>query len=415
MTSEATSDDAHADLNWLLSPRAVRQSAERIYAEVLAGNSRHFRLDPSKLPQVIARVSSVAQAAYPDLRDVPYHSRIAHFAAGDVDRFGEFCQLTRALPEAEQLRSCVELIITSVLLDAGAGPAWRYAEGASGQVFTRSEGLAVASYRWFASGALSSDPGSRPQSADASRLAQIDEAELAAAFQVGDRNPLCGLTGRALLLRRLAAITMESPYFAGDLARPGNLVDSLRSSAGLTSDGRLETSAPLVLDAVLRGLGDIWPSRERLDGVNLGDVWTHSRFGRVPFHKLSQWLTYSLCDALERFGWVVTELTELTGLAEYRNGGLFVDLGVVVPRDASLSERAHAVDSDPVIEWRALTIALLDRTADGLRQRFGLSAEQLPLAKVLQAGTWSTGREVAAELRPDASPPLRVLSDGTVF
>jgi hypothetical protein len=39
----------------------------------------------------------------------------------------------------------------------------------------------------------------------------------------------------------------------------------------------------------------------------------------------------------------------------------------------------------------------------------------LPLAKILQGGTWAAGRKIARERRADGSPPLRVVSDGTVF
>jgi hypothetical protein len=60
-------------------------------------------------------------------------------------------------------------------------------------------------------------------------------------------------------------------------------------------------------------------------------------------------------------------------------------------------------------------VALLDRTATEVRRLLGLSAEELPLAKVLEGGTWSAGREIAREKRPDGSPPIRVRSDGTVF
>lgn len=403
------------ELSWLLSAGAVRQSAERIYAEVRNDGSEHFLVDETKLPRVVDFVSAIARAAYPNLDDVPYHSRLAHFEAGGIDRLAEFSRRIVPLSSEDQLRSLFELIITSVLLDAGAGASWRFTERESGQVFERSEGLAVASYRWFISGALSSDPRARPCSADAERLSGIDDGTLSAAFQAGEHNPLEGAAGRALLLRRLGTVTQSSPWFRGAVPRPGNLADRLRESAHAGPHGILELPATAVLDAVLNGLGEVWPGRERLGNVNLGDVWRHSRFGHVPFHKLSQWLSYSLCDALERFGWVVTELDELTGLAEYRNGGLFVDLGVLVPRDPAALQRTHSVDSDLVIEWRASTIALLDRTAAALRRLWGSSPRQLPLAKVLQAGTWAAGRKIAAQLRPDASPPIRIQSDGTVF
>jgi hypothetical protein len=68
-----------------------------------------------------------------------------------------------------------------------------------------------------------------------------------------------------------------------------------------------------------------------------------------------------------------------------------------------------------VVEWRALTVALLDRLADALRQKLKLDAVALPLAKVLEGGTWAAGRAIARERRPDGAPPLKIVSDGTVF
>ncbi len=89
-------------------------------------------------------------------------------------------------------------------------------------------------------------------------------------------------------------------------------------------------------------LGPIWPGRIRLDGISLGDTWRHPAIkrsdetnGLIPFHKLSQWLTYSLVEPLQDAGVTVTDFDGLTGLAEYRNGGLFVDAGVIVLRDPS--------------------------------------------------------------------------------
>jgi hypothetical protein len=84
-------------------------------------------------------------------------------------------------------------------------------------------------------------------------------------------------------------------------------------------------------------------------------------------------------------------------------------------RDAADAQRDHEVASSLVVEWRALTVALLDRVADGLRQRLGLDATSLPLAKILEGGTWAAGRLLARERRADASPPVKVISDGTVF
>ena len=137
--------------------------------------------------------------------------------------------------------------------------------------------------------------------------------------------------------------------------------------------------------------------------------------GLVPFHKLSQWLAYSLFEPLERAGITIVDSDALTGLAEYRNGGLFVDTGVLIPKYSEVTQRAHRPDSEIVVEWRALTIALLDRLAERLRSRLSLDTESLPLAKVLEGGSWKTGRQLARERRADGTPPIQIESDGTFF
>jgi hypothetical protein len=197
---------------------------------------------------------------------------------------------------------------------------------------------------------------------------------------------------------------------ADGASRLGGFADHLRARA---AGGTLPATA--ILEAVLEHLGPIWPGRHDIGGVNLGDVWPHGSVGWVPLHKLSQWLTYSLCEPLEWAGLRVTGLDELTGLAEYRNGGLFLDGGVLRLRDRAAQTTRHAVGSELVVEWRGLTVALLDRTAKALRASLHLDAERLPLAKVLEGGTWGAGRQIAAERRPGGGPPLTIESDGTVF
>ena len=116
--------------------------------------------------------------------------------------------------------------MASVLLDAGAGTAWSFVEAESGQRYTRSEGLAVASFRAFMRGAFSALPDD-PLRVDAAALATIDAATLASLFQAGTANPLLGLVGRAALLRRLGSALATQRDTFGDTARPGGLFDTL--------------------------------------------------------------------------------------------------------------------------------------------------------------------------------------------
>ena len=133
-----------------------------------------------------------------------------------------------------------------------------------------------------------------------------------------------------------------------------------------------------------------------------GDATSHL----MPLHKLSQWLSYSLIEPLQRAGIDVTDIDGLTGLAEYRNGGLFVDGGVLTFRDEADASREHDVASPLVVEWRALTVALLDRVADGVRHRLGLDAVSAAAGK--NSRRRHLGRGPAAGAR---SPRRRVASD----
>jgi hypothetical protein len=315
-------------------------------------------------------------------------------------------------------RAAFDLAIVSVLLDAGAGPDWRYVEGRTGETYSRSEGLAVASFDMFIAGAFSSNPDD-PFRVDADVLLALTAEDLAQGFQVTADNPMVGLDGRAALLNRLGRTVAINPDIFGqhDDPRPGGLFDVIVARA----DGdRIDATA--ILDALLTYLGPIWPGRVSLAGTERGDTWRHPAIetadqtnALVPFHKLSQWLAYSLIEPLEWAGYTVVELDQLTGLPEYRNGGLFVDCGVISLKDSSEAAKSHAVNSALVVEWRALTVALLDLIAEPIRQKLGLDAQRFPLAKVLEGGTWATGRRLAKARRGDGSPPLSVISDGTVF
>jgi hypothetical protein len=409
--------DTTQDTLSLLNAEAVRARAHRMLDLGLNDRLRHFRIDLGRLDATVDLVLATTRKAYPTF-DVPFHSRWRHFVVGGVDRWAALADRKHWRDGSERARAEFDLAIVSVLLDAGAGPAWRYTDSVTGTKIGRSEGLALASLDMFAHGVFS-DRADDPLRADAAALERLTVADLQAGFQVRDDNPLVGLDGRVGLLRRLGQQVAAAPQIFGtnDTPRPGGLFDHF---AGEAAQGSM--LAATILSGLLRQLGPIWPSRITLGGTPLGDCWRHPDITTedatselVPLHKLSQWLSYSLIEPLQRAGLEVTDIDGLTGLAEYRNGGLFVDTGVLVLRDVADIEREHDVASPLVVEWRALTVALLDRLADSLRQRVGLDAVTLPLAKILEGGTWATGRAAAFARRPDGSPPIKIISDGTVF
>ncbi|MBD2014741.1 URC4/urg3 family protein [Microcoleus sp. FACHB-53] len=439
---------------YLRTPAAIRERCDRLFHLACADQLQYFRCNLTHLDRVAHYVIEVMRNEYPDL-NIPFHSRWRHFEVGNVLRLAELEQHLAGLTPLEKAQTKFDLAIISVLLDAGAGSEWQYGEQETGQVFRRSEGLAVASFRMFCQGAFSSNP-KFPLQADAQGLQNFTATQLAQGFQVSSTNPLLGLEGRVELLQRLGQSLHSLPQLFGtENPRPGNLVNYLLQGLNvgklnvegsqkqlnvgeLKVENSTQTNLPFgnafgeqpstslpastVFSAVLEGLGNIWPGRLTIAGVNLGDVWIHPALKGdnpsaqyVPFHKLSQWLTYSLLEPLQELGIEITGLDEMTGLPEYRNGGLCLDLGLLEAKQASVVQERHFPESEVIVEWRSLTVSLLDRIADTIRQQLNLTAAQLPLVKVLQGGTWTAGRRIAAQLREGGVPPIQIESDGTVF
>jgi Protein of unknown function (DUF1688) len=405
----------------LLNAGAVRARAHRIFEIGLDGKLPHFKVELERFDEAVDLVVTTIRKNYPTL-DVPFHSRWRHFVTHGFDRYAELAEdFTDPMARA---RSAFDLAIVSVLLDAGAGPQWRYRDPIEGGDYGRSEGLALASFMMFAAGDFSSvagiahDPADKFR-ADADALANLDIETLRKGFQVKKDNLIIGFESRAELLRSLGRLVAARPeiFARKDSARPGGFFDHLAAKA---EGGTIP--APFILSELLLHFGPIWPSRLSLGGLPLGDCWRHPAIvtddatnGLVPLHKLSQWLSYSLIEPLQQAGFTVTDIDGLTGLAEYRNGGLFVDTGVLALRDAADADRAHDVSSELVVEWRALTVALLDRLALAVRAKLNLDAATLPLASVLEGGSWAAGRAIAFSRRADGSSPIKVVSDGTVF
>ena len=422
--NDPTGADTTEAVCLLRTPATIRARCTAITTAVAQGRSAHFTLERGRLAETAQRVARLTRERYPDLR-IPYHSRWRHFEAGGVDRKGELDARLAGRSQAAMARARIDLTLVSVLLDAGAGPQWRYEETLPGRPpcsYTRSEGLAVASFRAFMAGRFSSEPGD-PYRVDARALAEV--------FQAGEHNPLLGLEGRVDLLRRLGEALRAQPQVFTAAGQPGHLFDALthrRHALRLNhhqptpSMHQHQVSAARVLGALLEAFSAIWPSGQQLHGTPVGDVWPHAHAGGtgasagwVPFHKLSQWLAYSLLEPFEWAGVTVTQLDELTGLPEYRNGGLLLDAGVIVPRDPEFAARPRPPSDPWVVEWRALTVALLDELAPLVREALGASAAELPLARILEGGTWAAGRQIAAERRPGGAPPVVIDSDGTVF
>ena len=397
----------------LWSVETVRERTGELLALGERGALEHFEVDASGIDRAADLVATVTRERHPDLR-IPLHSRWRHFEGPDRTSRWDAVAGEAGLDPAERARSAVELAIVSVLLDAGAGAAWRYRDALTGTVTGRSEGLALATFDLYCRGALSSDPA-RPLRADAPGLGRADRALFVRAFQIDDRNPLLGVAGRVRCLRALGRAVASRGEFEprtgpsdASARRLGNLYDRIRESA---RDGAV--SASDLFRIVLTALRSVI-------GRSLGDVWFHAGIRRadptdrlLALHKLFQWLTWSLIEPLAEGGVEVTGVPALTGLAEYRNGGLLIDTGSIVPRHP-LPDRALAPGDAIVVEWRGLTVALLDRLRPRVARRLGVADSDFSIGHLLEGGTWWAGRRTAEELR-DGAPPIVTASDGTLF
>lgn len=474
--ASAAASTISADVAYLRTLPAVRERCLKIFNVASSnGGLQYFFYDATKESDVADYCINIIQRDFgTNYASIPPHGRWRHFDVGSIPRITTLLSewagvrrpqapdahpmMERIVHATEAARRLVDLFMVSVLLDAGAGPSWKYEEKKTGLSYGRSEGLAVASLDMFLAGRFCGEQSEAQEQAevdarhkvDAAGLKNLSPDMLAIDMQVHpDENPMTGLEGRANLLVKLGE-ALESDthgFFRGPPTesipaaqrRPGFLVDYLANHPTTKKSVQVtEVSYPVLWEILMYGLARIWPaSRTHLDGVAMGDVWPNSTLSSlsgkslddqasmVPFHKLSQWMCYSLMEAMEKtLGWRFVDAQHGTGLPEYRNGGLFVDLGVLTPTKALLEASTGQKGGLPelpaehpaIVEWRAMTVILLDRTAENIRAKLGVREDELNLKQVLEAATWKGGREVAKEKRPETGgPPINVVSDGTVF
>lgn len=421
---------------YLRSIYAVRARCKIVLDKAKANRLNHFDVDMSKFEDTAAYVTSiikvsesehnvpsmsngVAQRDFSaDYSAIPPHGRWQHFEVGGRPRVTQLLQSwPSSVDDTERCRRLVDIFLVSVLLDAGAGSKWSYTSKENGKSYSRSEGLAVASLELFKAGLFSSNPD-QPHQVDAVALAKVNAENLGRGMQVSDSNPMSGLEGRANLLTRLSGALRSRPDMFGRDARPGNMVDYLMSHPDTVAAGLPIVPLPVLWSVLMDGLSDIWPAtRTNINGISLGDAWPCTTMppgiweNIVPFHKLTQWLCYSIMVPMTKLVHMQFAGAELmTGLPEYRNGGLLVDTGLLTLKRAE-AERGlktyHKImpnssvevvpmfepSDDVVVEWRACTVGFLDELLSAVNDNLGLTGTQrLSLAQMLEAGTWKVGK-----------------------
>lgn len=391
---------------YLATLAAVRSQAQRVLRIAEEGQLSCFNYDDTAIPNVVQYVQRTILTRSPNL-DIPNHSRLNHFKVGNFNRI-DLLKLPSS--KIEQAKTLFECVFLSVLLDAGAGNVWRYRELSTNEIYTRSEGLGLASFYGFTEGHFSDKQSGYVTQASVEKL---DLPTFESIFQITTNNPLIGVEERLKLIHRLAGILNNKAEIFGPEKRLGNFMSWVLSDC---HDNTL--SAETIFNKLMFAFSDLWEYGAILNDRRLGDVWHYSKIEQdyeaslIPFHKLTQWLCYSVIDMLESLNYVVTDQDKLTGLAEYRNGGLFIDAGVLTPKKQNDTLVAHSVNSDFIIEWRAMTIALLDIVAAEIRSNL---QQNLSLSKILEGGTWWAGRNIAQEKRKSNEPPIKIRANGITF
>ena len=177
-------------------------------------------------------------------------------------------------------RAQIDLTVVSVLLDAGAGPAWGYVEAPSGPRYTRSEGLGVASFRAFMAGAFSATPGD-PLRVDAAALAALDDASAGARCSRRTR-PIrsSGSTAARRCCGGSAhALTSERDVF-GATARPGGAVRPRCRRTARRRRSRAPTILRALLDALGVDLADRQHARRTSRSATAGGIRARAATGR---------------------------------------------------------------------------------------------------------------------------------------
>jgi len=246
---------------------------------------------------------------------------------------------------------------------------------------------------------------------------------------------MIGVGPRAKLLSRLGDSLLQHSDIFGPEGRPGNLIDYVITTADPNSK---ELDYRVFWSTLQKLLIPIWPKdRTQIEGTPIGDAWPLRVLEKQngsqdikkniqPFHKLTQWLAYSLMVPfviILSYSWKNAHLG--TGLPEYRNGGLFIDLGVLSLKPEALERGQKASGqklpmfkdcSDEIVEWRALTVALLDEVYNIIERQMAEQEVEFSMAQMLEAGSWKAGRELAAEKRTETkSSPILIDGDGTLF
>ncbi|MEI2386231.1 DUF1688 family protein [Breoghania sp. JC706] len=397
----------------LMTSAAVRRRADLLFRRALGQGLDHVAVDMSALDPAADRVAALIQERWPDLA-LPFHSLWRRFEAGGHDRFAGLANARQWADVREMGRAAFDMALVSGFLGIVAPTDWGYDDGISQERYGGEEGLAIASLAMIASGLFSGVPGD-PLRADAGQLVRISTDEIASGLQVGAGADagLMDCAGRAEALRRLGeAVGLRDDLFSReDDPRPGGLFDLLFDE-GLSGP----LSAQRILDVVADGLVPVFAGGPQLGGIPLGDTHHHPAVagegtapateGLLPLHSRLQRLVTDLAEPLVWAGVEIVGLETLTACSDPQAVGLLFDLALLKRIGPAVTQTEPDIGDALVVESRGLTVALFDRLAAKVRERLGVTEEEMPLAGLLEGGMRYAAGKIALEKRDSAAPAL---------
>ncbi|KAI7907117.1 uncharacterized protein BX663DRAFT_465562 [Cokeromyces recurvatus] len=423
--------------DFLLSLGSVRERCFKVHEAATRNRLKHFDIDQSKLEEMVQFVVSIIKRDYDNPSDIPLYGRWRHFDIGGRRRLDNLIQTWASVGQdtIEQTRKLIDILVIACLMDMKPCQAWSYTEHSTGRVFKRKDGIAIAILDMFIKGFFSNDPA-QPHRVDSEALLNLSFDTLCKELQFNDDNSFVDIEVRFEALKNLGSVLQNrTDYFGNNIRRPGNLIDYLLDHPTTIKTKKGPLISIETLWPVVQEMGELWAAEENRGGTSgLGDVWPctaiHDDSNLVSFHKLSQWIIYSVIEPMEKLLGATIEGTDLlTPLPDYCNGGFLIDTGFLTlkPVDYERGIKNYQANSllpyqpkvevapmfdmsDPVVtEWRALTVAYLDLIADRVRQTLRLSKKFLSLSQLIQGGTWSAGRELAEISRPNTHEPPIVI------
>ncbi|ORX52807.1 DUF1688-domain-containing protein [Hesseltinella vesiculosa] len=409
----------------------LREQCLKIQQLANKNQLRHFDVDSTKFQDMV------------DLRDyqgmpdqMPMYGQWYRFGChGQIKTLLQSWQGVSPLAQTQRL---VDLFVVASALDVESVSrqrSWHYKDPKTSRAIGGSQGIAMATLDLFKAGAFSCDPQD-PFRVDGEKLKTPGQpTHFRVSLQPKSASHLPGLEDRLSLLQHIGHVLQSQPCFRGDQGtsfRPGHFIDYL-----LDHHATIHTKkGPLIpLETLWPGamqLGELWarPEGDIQDCPSLLLDSATSMEAKIPFHKYTQWLIYSISEPMEKLlGATIEGKDLLTPVPDHWQGGLLLDTGFLTlkPEETKrgldqFSKNAKRLgqvqmevapmfekDDPVVIEWRALTVAYMDIIADQVRQALRQTRTSLPLSKFMEAGSYSVGKDLAEISRPLTQvPPIMI-------